>query len=724
MKILNILKNLGSNISTSIKMVQVFLSKMRVKRPKKKKVLPWSSMIHLFLFSFVFVYYEILLRIFNGKGIFNHLIYPILFGICAGIFVNALTTAFNKKINRIISAVLMFGTAVIYIAETLVKQTFRVYMTLPAILSGADGVAGNYTIEMVHTILGGIVVVIGFMVPVILYLLFGKKLLPAYQYKWPVAVFNVVLSFALFLVSVVFASFGPSRLAYTSQFEFNNSTETFGLLTSMRLSMTRGAAGLTSISGVNENDEWVGEDYSIYKKNEMDIDFDSLMSKAKGDLKDMDKYVKQTESSSRNKFTGLFKGKNLILICAEAFHDAVVSEELTPTLYRMIHNGFYFSNFYQPTWGGSTSSGEFSFLMGLIPTYSIDTVMKVHDHNNYFTMGNQMQRLGYYTGAYHNGTYDFYDRQLTHENFGYNYWLGMGNGLEEITNNDSSDSALFDKTLETYVDKQPFSMYYMTVDGHSEYTPESKRAYENWDYVTSVIGEDMSDTVIAYYCYQYRLELALENLVEKLDGYGILDDTVICICPDHFPYGLAEGAYNNDEDYFSELIGEENVDHLTQDRNSMVLWSSCLEEGKELSRYQCEISSPTSSIDILPTLSNLFGLEYDSRMLVGRDVFSDRSALVVWLDYSWLSSKGYYEASSGEFYPYEGEEDVSQDYIDTMSKIAQNRVNFSRQVVDNDYYKHVFGKDDVTDSTKVDLDKDIAKIIKKREEEKEEKSQE
>lgn len=717
--ILQVIINLGKNTKNLIKVLQMFLSKMRVKRPKKKKILPWSSMIHLFLFSFVFFYYEVLLRVFNGKGVFNHLIYPLIFGMAAGLLMNVFTTMLNKKINRICSIVIMSGTAIYFITETLVKRTFQVYMTLPAILQGADGVAGNYTSEMVNTILGGLVVIIAFFLPIVLYYLLGKKLIPAHQYKWPVAVLNVILSLAVFVVGVLFSSFGPSKLAYKNQYEFNNATETFGLLTSTRLSMTRTTSSLTSVTGVNENNEWEGEDYSIYKKNEMDIDFASLEKKDNEQEQEIDSYMESAQSTSKNKFTGIFQGKNLIMICAEAFHGAVVSEELTPTLYRMIHNGFYFSDFYQPTWGGSTSTGEFSFLLGLVPTYGIETMLKVQTSNNYFTMGNQLQRLGYLTGSYHNGDYDYYDRNLTHENLGYNYFLAIGNGLEKITNDNTSDLEMFDKTLDTYLDQEPFCMYYMSLDGHSEYTLESTRASNNYEYVTSIIGTDHSDTVLAYYCYQYNFELALENLVQRLEEAGIMDDTVICICPDHYPYGLAEGAYNNEKDYFAELIGQEDTSKLTQDKNSMVIWSTCLEEGGDLAPYQCEISSPTYSLDILPTLSNLFGLEYDSRMMVGRDVFSDAAAMVVWTDYSWVSSKGFYDASTGEFYPNEGEEEPNQSYIDTMCSLAQNKVNLSKQIVDTDYYKHVFGKDDITDSTKVDLDPTIAKIIEKRKEQEE-----
>lgn len=707
-------QNVFQNIQLIIKALQVFLSNMRVKKPKKEKILPWKAMGHLFLFSFVFIYDEILLRVFNGKGIFSHLIYPVIFGIAAGVFVNVFTTIFNKKINRIISTVIMSAAAILFITETLVKRTFQVYMTIPALLSGAGGVAGNYTGEMVGTIFGGIPVIFLFLLPVVLYWFLGRRFIPACQYKWPVAILNIVLSLAIFIVGVLFASIGPSRQAYGKQYEFNNATEVFGLLTSLRLSKNQKTATLKEVVEIEEEEkrnEWEGEDYSQYGKNVMDIDLASLASEG-GIYGEVDTFISNSIPSSQNKFTGIFKGKNLLLICAEAFSGAVVSEELTPTLYRMIHNGFYFSDFYQPTWGGSTSSGEYSFLMGLVPMYEVESVFKVKDNNNYFTMGNQMQRLGYFTGAYHDGDFDYYDRDQTHMNFGYNYWKAWGNGLEEICD-DFRDFQLFDRTLPEYQNNEPFSMYFMSMDGHSAYVPEHEFCAEHWDHVTSIIGTGYSATTTAYYCYQYSFELALQNLVQKLEDAGIMDDTVICICPDHYPYGLSVGAYNNDVDYFSELIGQENVSKLTQDKNSMVIWSSCLEEGKELAEYQCEISSPTYSLDILPTLSNLFGLNFDSRMLVGRDVFSDASPLVLWPDYSWLTRKGFYDAETEQFYPNEGES-ADQAYIDNVSVVVENKLNLSLQISDIDYYSHVFGADDVIDSTQIALDPEISNIIQAR----------
>ena len=108
--------------------------------------------------------------------------------------------------------------------------------------------------------------------------------------------------------------------------------------------------------------------------------------------------------------------------------------------------------------------------MGLVPTNGTQTMQDVSSNNNYFTLANQLQRAGYYTLAFHNGTYDYYDRQLTHYNLGYDVWLGQNNGIEDITGDWADDAECITAMLDVFVDEEPFCIYWMTVPGHAAYT--------------------------------------------------------------------------------------------------------------------------------------------------------------------------------------------------------------------------------------------------------------
>ena len=386
--------------------------------------------------------------------------------------------------------------------------------------------------------------------------------------------------------------------------------------------------------------------------NAMDLDFSALAAESSGTAQAISAYVSTLTPSMQNAWTGLFKGKNLILICAEAYNDSFVSKELTPTLYRMTHEGFYFSDFYQPAWGGSTSTGEFSMLFGLAPQNSSNTILQTQNSNNYFTMGNQLQRLGYHSWAFHNGTDTYYSRDKTHKNLGYDEWIAMGSGLEQLSGGKYlDDQEMFDVTMDLYMDRQPFSVYYMSVSGHAPYSnPDDSKVTAHIERVKEVLGDhysEFSQNTINYICYQMVLEDALTLMVERLEEAGIAEDTVIAMTGDHYPYGLRGSEWGNSGDNIENLYGHEDSTPWGLDKTGCIIWSECLEKADR--QMAVEIDTPTYSLDMLPTLSNLFGLEYDSRLLIGRDVFSDQMPLVLWNNGSWITDRGRYNARTGAF---------------------------------------------------------------------------
>lgn len=204
---------------------------------------------------------------------------------------------------------------------------------------------------------------------------------------------------------------------------------------------------------------------------------------------------------------------------------------------------------------------------------------------------------------------------------------------------------------------------------------------KHWDEVKDL---DYSDTVKAYIAAQLELESALTYLVDELETAGIADDTVICISADHFPYGLDQNESDSYE-YLSELYGYEVTNNFERDHNRLILWSGCLEEQEPV-----VISSPTFSPDILPTLCNLFGIAYDSRLLPGRDVLSDSEALVYDLSYNWKTDYGTYLSSKGKFIPADEDIVLPDGYIDRIKSVVKSKINYSKKVLNLDYYAHVF----------------------------------
>ena len=663
---------------------------------------------HLGLFPAALVYMEILLRLFTKTGLFKSLIYPLLFGLACGLLCAAITSAFKPKLNRIISIVILLVFGFWFTTECLIKNSYQVYMTMKAITTGAGGVMGGFASDLFRAIFKGIPKIFMFFLPAILYIGTGKRRMPARRYQLPFVGALLIAALLLQGIGVLGASHGANGAKYKGQYNFNTATQVFGLITSTRLESkySRSGAGTgeftldsaepspsPSAAPAAAAEPSPSPSPIVYGDNVMDIDFDALNEETYDEtLLSMNEYVQSLTPTKKNAYTGLFEGKNLILICAEAWSDSAVDEKLTPTMYRMMHNGFYFSEFYQPSWGGSTSTGEFSFLFGLVPLDGIDTILDVRYNNNYFTLGSQLNRLGYYSRAYHNGVYDFYDRDLTHTTFGYDEYLGYGNGLEELLDGDNSDTKMFETTMDTYLDHQPFSIYYMTLSGHCIYVEGSPYVTKYLSRVQEVFGSKYKDTTMYYFCYQTELENALTRMIEKLEEKGIADDTVIAMTGDHYPYGLEKSdTFQNSEDYVTDLYGYKYTNSYEQDHNGLIIWSGCLEhENKDMA---CEISAPTYSLDVVPTLSNLFGVEFDSRLLVGRDVFSDAEPIVLWNNYSWVTERGKFDSIEYEFTPNPGFEN-DEEYISRISSIVSNKITFSQRVVDNDYYGYLFGSED------------------------------
>ena len=137
----------------------------------------------------------------------------------------------------------------------------------------------------------------------------------------------------------------------------------------------------------------------------------------------------------------------------------------------------------------------------------------------------------------------------------------------------------------------------------------------------------------------------------------------------------------------SELYGHEVTSLLDRDHNRLIIWSGALEKRKE----PLVVDTPTSSMDILPTLLNLFGAEWDSRLLPGRDVFSDRDALVFDINYDWKTELGTYLSDGDTFIPAEGAT-IPEGYVEQMHNIVADKIRYCSAVLESDYYRHVFGE--------------------------------
>ncbi len=656
------------------------------------------------------VYWELLLYILAGwNGLPLTPLYLILTGAAAGLLFGGIYSMIPNLTARKIYAYAYFAVgAVLFLVQYFVRQSFQVFMTFKSLISESTNAVGTFTNEFFTIVLSGWWIIILYFLPLIAFaFLAAKKMnLRRLRGKLPLAMVALALVTELVCIGTIAAS-PAGRDKMGAQYLYDSSVNCFGLGNSLLLDTVGGFGGddyVPPVAGLEEDlppvdtsvDTDQGDDPDdppappkVYERNELkDIDFAALAQSEKNkDVAKLHQGISELSGSYQNDFTGMFKGKNLILIAAEGFSAEVIDPVRTPTLYRLANNGVNFTDYYQPVWGGSTLTGEASILTGLIPMGGVSGVKATANKNMYMTIGNSLMREGYFSRAFHNNSYTYYSRNTTHENFGYEKFIGYGNGIEVGVSNKwpQSDLEMMETTVDWYIDHQPFSVYYMTVSGHCNYSwTGNSMSKKNKDAVADM---DASETIKAYHASQIELEKAMAYLVQRLEEAGIADDTLIVLSSDHYPYGLENGSFGNTEDFVSELYGYTYQNYAERDHSRLIMWSGAFEKMEE----KIVIDAPTYSVDILPTLLNLFGVEFDSRLLAGRDVFSGVEALVCWTDYSWKTERGYYDSRKGKFTPDEGYEMPDDDYIKRIKSIVSYKIYFSKTALNVDYYDKLFG---------------------------------
>ncbi len=422
--------------------------------------------------------------------------------------------------------------------------------------------------------------------------------------------------------------------------------------------------------------------------NQLPIDFTMLKAAADGkETEWLAEYIETLEPTKRNEYTGLFKDHNLIFITAEGFSPYAVREELAPTLYRLIHSGFDFTNYYTPLWQTSTSDGEYVNLTGLIPDGQF-SMRKSGSNNMSFALPGYFADQGVGSMAYHNNSLSYYNRHLSHNNLGYLYkasklgdlsaeeWGQYIFPMEGAEKWPASDFEMVRATMPEYLDWERFNVYYLTVSGHMNYNfIGNSMARKNQAAVEHL---EMSETARAYLACQMELENALVYLIEQLEAAGKLENTVICLSADHYPYGMPQENYE-------ELAGRSLSGNMDMYRNDLILWNVKLEENPQVIEKVC------GPVDILPTLLNLFGFEYDSRLYAGRDIFSEEEGLVIFSDRSFVTDHVIYDRKAKETV---WKDDVipseeQELYLEYWQKEVKDRYQLSAYILRNDYYARI-----------------------------------
>ena len=568
---------------------------------------------------------------------------------------------------------LVFSIQLVY------RQVFGSFLSLAFVSMGGEAIT-NFLPIVFSAIWARLPLLAAFALPLIARgLLLRRSILPKTRAGWPWLA-GLLAAFALFTWGTGLAlpllgdgTASPAALYANGSATAEQWSRRLGLLTAERLDLQRlltGGGGTQLDSSVDLTAGGEGERNILSA-----MDFDVLREAAAEDrdLTALTEYFAALEGTEKNAYTGLFSGYNLIVVCAEAFSPYLIDPELTPALYRMSTEGIVFQNFYN-SFANLTTNGEYALNMGLLPDMSRMSFASSIQNYLPFCMGRIFRQAGYSSLAYHNNIATFYNRVNTHTNMGYTFKAqDFGLDLASAARTPSSDLELMEVTLPDYLDQEPFHAYYMTYSGHAPYSWENNAMSEKNRALTE--GLDGSEELRAYYACQLELEQAMEFLLSALEEAGIAQRTVVVLTGDHMPYGLSQESY-------AQLAAGHTDEPFWQYRNAFLCWTGGLEEPLVVDAY-------CSTHDILPTLLNLFGLPYDSRLLTGVDILSSAAHTAILEDGSFLTEDMVYDAVEGTV-TWRGEPGDSQ----LVSAVA-NQFSVAAAILDTDYYRFAFSALDI-----------------------------
>ena len=599
------------------------------------------------------------------------------------IFLSLLTSIFKRKVNVVISYVLTIGLCFVGGAQLVYYKIYEAILSFYSIVNGGQVTEFMTTIldEMAQNWLGLVLIFLPVIVLIILHKTKVLKFEKDTKQNILIKLFSIVVIYAIGILcinTIKAEGINSNKNLYYNVHIPKVTANRMGIFTAMKLDLERLILGFEENVSIEVNSLPEDAIKEETKYNITDIDFENLIANETNEnIKQMHEYFANQIPSEQNEYTGMFKGKNLVVFVAEGLSNVAIREDVTPNLYKLYNEGFQFNNFYTPLFPVSTADGEYITDTSLIPKEGVWSIYRVKNHYMPYSYANVFKSLGYSTNAYHDHTATYYHRDKYIKTMGYDSYLAVGTGLEDRMNTSlwpNSDYETIEVTTQDYINNDKFLAYYMTVSGHLNYTTNGNcMAARNWEQVKDL---PYSHKARAYLATQIELDKAVGKLIQDLEAAGKLEDTVIVISPDHYPYGLTLSELN-------ELSNYERDNTFEKHHTPLLIWSGSMKE-------PVKVEKVCSSLDVLPTVLNLFGVEYDSRLLIGNDILSNnKEQIVIFSDRSFITDKGRYNAVQDKFMPNEGVE-IPEGYVEQISEIIYQKFKMSTMILDNDYYRKIF----------------------------------
>lgn len=632
---------------------------------------------------------EVIFSILNKTSIFNISFLKIFLLInILSIIVGFLSSLLKGKATYIVNLIVIFGFTIYSWLQTGFYNFLGVFISVNT--SGQFGAVKSYvkdflaSIKMVHYLLF-LPFIIALILMIVSFKLNGKsnKFSLKVRYRYQKTILALISGIAIIISCGGFYELLNDKYSSDSYQAVSNkdlflSASNPGLYVKEYGVISYLFSDLYSKNYSKNDDNIV---YFAYNNEDVQREFDDeawevLIKEENNEIyNNLNNYFINNKITDVNEYTGMFEDKNLIVIMLESVNDIIYNKEYFPNFYKLANEGWYFNNNYSPRNSCATGNNEFSALTGLYSIYN-DCTTNTYAFNTYNgALFNIFNNNGYYTDSFHNYNERYYYRETYHPNMGSQKYYGvdtLGIDYSYIYGEWSSDVDLMNKYLESLDqnNNEKFMSFITTVTSHQPYVTDSFYGNLHLDMTEDT---NYSLEVRRYLSKLKVVDDALGVLVDGLEQRGLLEDTVIVMFGDHYPYGLTD-------DNLSEVL-DRSLEDYDNEKVPLVIYNPEMKAKKQ--------KIYTSYINLTPTLANLFGLDYDPRLYTGMDIFDkDYNNTVAFPDSSWKNDKAFYDATTGSIKYYK-KDTYTDEEIKNMNTYFYSKMNASEVAIRYNYFNYL-----------------------------------
>lgn len=358
------------------------------------------------------------------------------------------------------------------------------------------------------------------------------------------------------------------------------------------------------------------------------------------DLEYLSEVYSEEKLNSKNKYTGKYEGKNLIFLQLEGIDNWLVTKDTMPTLYSMINNSINFNDHYSfYTGGGSTFNSEFAVNTGFIVPLSYNQNAYSFNKNQFpYSMAKLFKEREYIVNAFHMNHGEYYSRSINYKNWGYDNYYGLIDMFKYDNNEYELDRELIlneEYSNLMFPEEGFFVDYIITYSPHIPFNNKKGVCKMLYNMDKELKEEEMSSELEFVQMSEeecvrrqaqetdYMISLLLDKLREK----ELIDNTIIVGYADHYLYTLEDQTI---------LDKYKTTSNNLINKTPFFIWDN--------GKTKMNIKKTTSQLNILPTVLNLYGYEYNENYYIGKDALSNNySGIVFFSDYSWYDGNVYVE---------------------------------------------------------------------------------